>query len=92
MAVAGVKKPLFPAPAPLVKAVAWPMRFLPNPPLSPDAVDFVNQPATVDVAPLLRRMPRILTRLDVGLATYVGQQRSSVTIVDALEEEARSAA
>jgi NADH dehydrogenase len=92
MAVSGTKKPIFPAPAPLVKAVAWPMRFLPNPPLSPDAVDFVNQPATVDVAPLLRRMPRILTRLDVGLATYVGQQRSSVTIVDGIEEEARSAA
>ena len=53
MDVAGTKKLLLPAPAALVKLAAWPMRFLPNPPLSPGAVDFVNQPATVDVEPLL---------------------------------------
>ncbi len=72
MDVAGMHKPLLPAPAPLVKLAAWPMRFLPNPPLSPDAVDFVNQPATVDVGPLLLAMPRTLTRLEDGLASYLG--------------------
>ena len=88
MEVAGTKKLLFPAPAALVKVAAWPMRFLPNPPLSPDAVDFVNQPATVDVEPLLQRMPRTLTTLEQGLATYLGPDRTTVRIADATAKEA----
>jgi NADH dehydrogenase len=92
MDVAGMHKPLLPAPAPLVKLAAWPMRFLPNPPLSPDAVDFVNQPATVDVGPLLLAMPRTLTRLEDGLASYLGAERSSVAISSATEEVLGAAA
>jgi NADH dehydrogenase len=91
MAIAGTRKPIVPAPAPLVKVAAWPMRFLPNPPLSPDAVDFINQPATVDIAPLLKRMPRLLTRLDVGLASYLGPQHSVVSILDARDEAGQAA-
>lgn len=82
MDVTRTRKPLLPAPAALVKVAAWPMRFLPNPPLSPDAVDFVNQPATVDVEPLLRRMPRTLTRLEQGLATYVDPEYAAVRIAE----------
>ncbi|MEO5918610.1 MAG: NAD(P)H-binding protein [Candidatus Limnocylindrales bacterium] len=70
--VAGIRRPILPAPAPLMKLIAWPMQFLPSPPLTPDAVDFINQPATVDTAPLLAAMPRRLTTLDEGLATYLG--------------------
>ncbi len=92
MAIAGLQKPLLPGPAPLIKVAAWPMRFLPNPPLSPGAVDFINQPATVDVAPLLKAMPRVLTRLDVGLGTYLGPGRSAVTIADHVEDGVGSAA
>jgi uncharacterized protein YbjT (DUF2867 family)/ligand-binding SRPBCC domain-containing protein len=92
MDLAGSSRVLLPAPAGLVKAVAWPMRFLPNPPLSPDAVDFVNQPATVDVEPLLQRMPRTLTRLEQGLATYLGPEHSEVRIADSMAEEAGPAA
>jgi hypothetical protein len=91
MDVAGNRKLLLPAPAALVKLVAWPMRFLPNPPLSPGAVDFVNQPATVDVEPLLQRMPRTLTPLEQGLGTYLGPERTTVRIADATAEEAGSA-
>ena len=90
--VAGIHKPLLPAPAFMVKLAAWPMRFLPNPPLSPDAVDFVNQPATVDVGPLLAVMPRTLTRLEDGLATYLGRERSTVSITSASSEGAPAAA
>jgi uncharacterized protein YbjT (DUF2867 family)/ligand-binding SRPBCC domain-containing protein len=90
--LAGIHKPLLPAPAPLVKLAAWPMRFLPNPPLSPGAVDFVNQPATVDVGPLLLAMPRTLTRLEDGLASYLGAERSSVAISSATEEVLGAAA
>jgi NADH dehydrogenase len=92
MSVAGLHKPLIPAPAPLIKLAAWPMRFLPNPPLSPDAVDFVNQPATVDIEPLLRAMPRTLTSLEAGLATYLGPRHSSTTVIDGLTEGLRPAA
>jgi uncharacterized protein YbjT (DUF2867 family)/ligand-binding SRPBCC domain-containing protein len=87
MAVAGMHKPLLPAPAAMVKLAAWPMRFLPNPPLSPDAVDFVNQPATVDIEPLLARMPRTLTTLEDGLATYLGPDHSDVSISDSVNGE-----
>lgn len=72
LAADGRKRPIFHAPATLMKAVAWPFRFLPRPPLTPDAVDFVNQPAVVDSGPLLARLPRRLTPLDEGLATYLG--------------------
>lgn len=91
MAIAGIRKPLMPGPAPIIKVAAWPMRFLPQPPLSPDAVDFINQPATVDVGPLLRQMPRVLTRLDVGLGSYLRPQRSGVSIVDAREGASQAA-
>jgi len=92
MTVAGMRRPIVPGPTPLIKLAAWPMRFLPHPPLSPDAVDFVNQPATVDVSPLLRLMPRTLTPLEVGLATYLGPQRSSNTIIDAPDGGLRATA
>jgi NADH dehydrogenase len=83
MRVAGLRRPILPGPTPLLKLGAWPLQFLPEPPLTPDAVDFVNQPATVDLGPLLERMPRRLTPLEEGLATYLGPPTgtsSSLTI------------
>ena len=73
--VSGRRRPLLHAPAGLLKLAAWPLQFLPRPPLTPDAVDFVNQPATVDTGPLLAAMPRRLTPLAEGLATYLGPNR-----------------
>jgi uncharacterized protein YbjT (DUF2867 family)/ligand-binding SRPBCC domain-containing protein len=68
---AGIRRPIVPGPAPLIKVALQPLRLLPAPPLTPDAVDFINQPATVDLQPLLARMPRTLTPLDAGLASYL---------------------
>ena len=68
---AGLSRPIVPGPTPLIKLGLQPLRLLPEPTLTPDAVDFINQPATVDIAPLLERMPRRLTPLDEGLATYL---------------------
>ena len=70
--VAGLRRPIMPAPAALMRLLAYPMQLLPNPLLTPDAVIFINQPATVDLAPLQARMPRRLTPLEEGLATYLG--------------------
>ncbi len=68
---AGLLRPIVPGPTPLIKLAAAPLALLPKPLLSPDAVDFINQPATVDVGPLLAQMPRRLTPLDEALATYL---------------------
>jgi NADH dehydrogenase len=72
LGVAGRRRFLLHAPAALLKVVAWPLQFLPRPPLTPGAVDFINQPATVDVGPLLAVLPRRLTTLEEGLRTYLG--------------------
>ena len=77
---AGIRRPIVPGPAPLIRLGAYPLTLLPSPPLTPDAVDFINQPATVDVAPLLERMPRRLTPLDEGLATYLGRSGEKVLV------------
>ncbi len=72
MRVAGLRRPILPGPTPLLKLGAWPLSLLPEPPLTPAAIDFINQPATVDLGPLLERMPRRLTPLTEGLASYLG--------------------
>jgi uncharacterized protein YbjT (DUF2867 family)/ligand-binding SRPBCC domain-containing protein len=79
--VAGLRRPIVPGPTPLIKLLAVPLSWLPSPILTPDAIDFINQPATVDLAPLLERMPRRLTPLEEGLATYLAPQSSDVNVV-----------
>ena len=69
--VAGLRRPILPGPAPLLKLAALPLTLLPEPPLTPDAVDFINAPATVDVDALQARMPRRLMPLDEALRTYL---------------------
>ena len=69
--VAGRRRPLLHAPAGLMKLAARVARYLPGPPLTPDAVDFIGQPAAVDTVPLLALLPRRLTPLEEGLATYL---------------------
>jgi uncharacterized protein YbjT (DUF2867 family)/ligand-binding SRPBCC domain-containing protein len=77
---AGIRRPIVPGPAPLIKLGVLPLLLLPEPPLTPDAVDFINQPATVDLAPLLARMPRRLTPLDEGLASYLAPEAGPGTV------------
>lgn len=77
---AGIRRPIVPGPEPLIRLGALPLTLLPSPPLTPDAVDFINQPATVNVAPLLKRMPRRLTPLEEGLATYLRPTGEGVVV------------
>ena len=77
---ADLRRPILPGPTPLIKLGLQPLRLLPEPPLTPDAIDFINQPATVDLAPLLARMPRRLTPLDQGLATYLPPDAMPATL------------
>ena len=79
--VAGLRRPILPGPTPLIKLIAIPLSWLPTPILTPDAVDFINQPATVDLNPLLARMPRRLTPLEEGLRTYLAPPSGDATLV-----------
>ena len=69
--VAGVRAQIVPGRSRLLKLATMPLRLLPEPLLTPDAIDFINQPATVDNGPLLALMPRRLTPLVEGLRTYL---------------------
>ncbi|MDF2733903.1 MAG: putative NADH-ubiquinone oxidoreductase [Chloroflexota bacterium] len=77
---ADLHRPIVPGPSALIRLGLQPLRLLPEPPLTPDAMDFINQPATVDLAPLLARMPRRLTPLDEGLATYLPPDSGPATV------------
>ena len=65
-----------------MKLLAWPLRLLPRPPLTPDAVDFVNQPAVVDTGPLLESLPRRLTPFEEALAADANEAVSLVRLAD----------
>ncbi len=78
--VAGLRRPIIPGPTPLIKLAAIPLSWSSAPILTPDAVDFINQPAVVDLGPLLERMPRRLTPLADGLATYLGPTAPDATL------------
>ena len=65
--VMGRRRPLLHAPAGLVKLAAWPLQFLPAPPLSPAAVDFVLMEEPVDNTGVLRDLGLRLTPLAEGL-------------------------
>jgi NADH dehydrogenase len=89
--VAGRRRAILPGPAPLLKLATAPLTLLPSPPLTPSAIDFINQPATVDTAALLARMPRTLTTLEDGLATYLAGSRADRSLeIDAANPRAAS--
>ena len=79
--VARMPRLVVPAPSLLVKVATVPLAVFPEPPLTPGAIEFVNQPATVDNGPLLARMPRRLTPLREGLATYLAPESGPATVV-----------
>jgi len=78
--VAGLRRPIVPGPTFLIKLAAWPLSLLPRPLITPAAIDFINQPAVVDTALLLARMPRRLTPLAEGLATYLAPGSSPCSV------------
>ncbi len=67
------RRPILHAPAGLMKLLVRPLTLLPSPPLTPDAIDFIVGAAQVDPGPLAAALPRRLTPLAEGLATYLGK-------------------
>ena len=52
-------------------SASLPLTLLPRASSHPRSIDFINQPATVDIGPLMERMPRRLTPLEEALRTYL---------------------
>lgn len=73
--VMGRRRPILHAPVILMKALTAPLTLLPSPPMTPAAIDFVVQSATVDTGPLQERLPRRLMPLSEALATYLAAGR-----------------
>lgn len=65
--VMGKRRPLLHNPTWLMKLVAAPLTLLPNPPLSPAAIDFITMEAPVENGPILRDLGLRLTPLSEGL-------------------------
>jgi NADH dehydrogenase len=72
LAVKGRKRPILHQPMFVGKAIGSVARFLPTPPLTPDAVEFIAAPAVADDADLRRVLNTELTSLRDGLRTYMG--------------------
>jgi NADH dehydrogenase len=73
--VQGRRRFILHSPVMLMKILTRPLTLLPSPPMTPDAIDFVVQSAQVDTAPLSAALPRRLTPLDEGLASYLARKR-----------------
>jgi NADH dehydrogenase len=70
--VAGRKRPILHQPVVLGKVVGRVASLLPSPPLTADAVEFINSPAVADLTRLKAVFDPTLTPLREGLETYLG--------------------
>ena len=75
--VMGRRRWLLSAPKGLMKALAALLRFLPGPPLTPDAIDFITMDALADSSALVGTLGLRLTPLREGLATYLAPATST---------------
>jgi uncharacterized protein YbjT (DUF2867 family) len=73
--IQGRRRLILHAPVGLMKLLTRPLTLLPSPPMTPDAIDFVVQSAQVDTGPLTAALPRRLTPLAEGLASYLAPKR-----------------
>lgn len=69
--VLGVKRPLIHQPKGLVKIATWPLQFLPNPPMTPQAVEFLTGEALVDPKPAEETFSMRFLSLEEGLRRYL---------------------
>jgi hypothetical protein len=77
--VLGRHQPLIHAPVALIKLQAALLAQLPNPPLSPAAVDFILMEETVDPRPAEALFGMTFRPLEAGLRTYLSARGSAPT-------------
>jgi NADH dehydrogenase len=75
--VIGKRRPLVHHPVGLMKLLSKPMQLLPEPPLSPTAIDFIVQEVEVDPKPAMEYFGFPFTRLEDGLREYLGPRKSA---------------
>jgi uncharacterized protein YbjT (DUF2867 family) len=71
--VAGRRRFLLAAPAPVMKILASIVKFLPGPPLTPDGIDFITQDALGDPTDVEKALGVQMTPVREALATYLGK-------------------
>lgn len=69
--VLGKRRPLLHHPVPIMKLLVRPMALLPNPILSPTAIDFITQVVDIDPKPAMAYFGFPFKNLDEGLREYV---------------------
>src|SRR5687767_1784314 len=69
--VLGRRRPILHHPVRLMKALTWPLTFLPNPPITPTGVEFVTQTVDIDPRPAMEYLGFTFRRLEDGLREYV---------------------
>lgn len=69
--VLGKRRPLIHHPAPLMKLLVRPLALLPNPPLSPGAIDFIMQEVEIDPKPAMAYFGFTFRKLEDGLREYL---------------------
>jgi NADH dehydrogenase len=69
--VLGVRRPLLHHPVPLMKVLVVPMQLMPEPLLSPGAIDFVTQQVDMDPRPAADDLGIAFRRLEDGLRGYL---------------------
>lgn len=63
---------LIPVPTSLAKMATFPLKFLPNPPMTPQAIDFITMDVVVDTHPMQKVFPHIQwTSFEEGLKSYL---------------------
>jgi NADH dehydrogenase len=67
----GVKRLLVHHPVGLMKVLTWPLKFLPNPPITPQAVEFLTGEALVDPKPTEETFGMRFVSLEEGLKKYL---------------------
>lgn len=72
--VLGVKKPLIHQSEGLMKLATWPLQFLPNPPMTPQAVEFLTGEALVDPKPAEETFSMRFLSLEEGLRKYLAPE------------------
>jgi NADH dehydrogenase len=70
--VIGRRRPLLHHPVPLMKLLSRPMQALPQPPLSPTAIEFIVQEVEIDPRPAMDYLGFRFRTLEDGLREYLG--------------------
>jgi uncharacterized protein YbjT (DUF2867 family) len=70
-AVLGKRRPLLHHPPGIMKLLVLPMRLMPDPMLSPSAIDFITQEVEIDPRPAFDYFGFPFRRLEVGLREYL---------------------